>query len=362
MGVTPTTTNTIMKTFLLLCALAAFAVAHPSDDVATDLLTVTEAHANDVVPETSFAETTSKVGGHWTDCRLGDGNCAKPTIYTTSRVHHCKTKKDCEYKVDTKLQAGIVTRVHCSKWNKNNCDEWMGEFNNRAKRDGVVGHIPFCHDLDSVKHTLCKCKGKHQDWKGKGKACFEGPNPKTTKRCYSSAPLYHDHYTGKPVYSKKAGKCEHVEYKQGPWSHTEKMMGACNSNGYAWANTCAYPKGIKRKAPKKAKVCACRVEGYKTSEVIHLVEGHGKKHHGVHYKVFDWHKPGRGAQVKSFHRITCQGCGTVTLHDNDHRGKDNHNMQCCGKKVCKFEANGGVFSHGWDLRDDVSRIDLVHPC
>merc|ERR1712224_708746 len=88
-------------------------------------------------------------------------------------------------------------------------------------------------------------------------------------------------------------------------------------------------------------------------------EGQGKKHHGVHYKVFDWHKPGRGAQVKSFHGITCQGCGAVTLHDNDHRGKDNHVMKCCGKKKCRFEAKGGVFSHGWDLRDDVSHIVLA---
>merc|ERR1712230_62332 len=312
MGFNPTIQiNTTMKTILLICAFAALASAHPSDDVATDLLTVTEAHADDVVPETNFAQETAKVGGHWTDCKLGHGDCAKPTIYTASRVHHCKTKKACQYKVDTKLQAGIVTRTYCSKWDKNNCDQWHGQFNARAKRGGVVGHIPFCHELNSEKHTLCKCKGKHQDWKGKGKACFAGPNPKKTRYCYSSG--------------KRAGTCKDLEYKQGKWSPSEVIMGACNSNGYAYASTCSYPKGIKRKAPKKAKVCACHVEGYKTSEIIHLKEGQGKKHH-------------------------------------DHRGKDNHVMKCCGKKKCRFEAKGGVFSHGWDLRDDVSHIELAHPC
>merc|ERR1711939_296926 len=110
-------------------------------------------------------------------------------------------------------------------------------------------------------------------------------------------------------------------------------------------------------------VCACHVEGYKTSEIIHIKEGHGDVlPNGIHYKLFDWHKPGRGAQVKSFHGITCTGCGAVVLHDNDHRGKDNHVMKCCGKKKCRFEAKGGVFSHGWDLRDDVSHIELAHPC
>jgi len=336
-----------MKIFLMLCAIAAFATALPSDDV------------DEVVPETNFAEET--VGGHWTDCKLGNGDCAKATIYTTSRVHHCKSKKACTYKF-RQVNGKFGKKVHCSKWAPRNCEQWGGMFNAHAARDGVVGHIPFCHEINSEKRTLCKCKGAHQDWKGKGKACFKGPNPKETIHCFSKRMLFRDGHTGKPVYHKHAGKCMPLKYKQGKWSPSEIIMGSCNHNGYAWASTCSYPKGIKRKAPKKAKVCACHVKGYNTKEVIHLKEGHGKKHGKYHYKVFDWHKPGRGAQVKSFREITCQGCGKVELHDNDHRGKDNKVMQCCGKKVCHFKAKGHIGSHGWDLQDDVSRIDLIHPC
>merc|ERR1711990_1342419 len=117
MGFNPTIQiNTTMKTILLICAFAALASAHPSDDVATDLLTVTEAHADGVVPETNFAQETAKVGGHWTDCKLGVGDCAKPTIYTTSRVHHCKTKKACQYKVATSGMANSTRAPRGAEW------------------------------------------------------------------------------------------------------------------------------------------------------------------------------------------------------------------------------------------------------
>merc|ERR1711939_1118973 len=45
------TINTTMKTILLICAFAALAAAHPSEDVETDLLT-----PSTVVPETTFLE------------------------------------------------------------------------------------------------------------------------------------------------------------------------------------------------------------------------------------------------------------------------------------------------------------------
>merc|ERR1711907_555624 len=324
---------TTMKTFLLICAIAAFATALPTDDV------------DEVVPETNFAEEA--VGGHWTKCTLGHGDCAKPTIYTGSRVHHCKTKKACQYKIK-QVNGKMGTRTYCSKWDKSACWEWNGRFNQQAKVNIHMSRakIPFCDKFDgkNEKRTLCRCKGKHQDWKGKGKPCFTGPNPKKTKYCYTKG--------------SRAGKCEDLEYKQGKWSASEKLMGSCNDQGFAFASTCAYPPGTKRPVPKKKKVCVCHVKGYNKNELIHLEEGKGKVHGKVHYKVFDWHKPGRSAQVKSFHEITCAGCAKVVLHDNDHRGKDNKVMSCCGKKKCHFKAKGHIGPHGYDLRDDSAGLIL----
>lgn len=320
-----------MKAILLACAIAAIATALPTDDIVPEFVQAS-------------AEAEAEVQGHWTDCKLGQSGCGAATIYTKSRV--CTTsKKACRFP-STTVSGKKIMKGKCSKWYPKNCDQWMGRFNMQAK-PGMRGRssIPFCHELDSsVGHKLCKCKGKNKTWGGKAKKCFEGPNPKETKYCWARG--------------SKKGTCEMMKYKQGPWSASEKLMGSCNDQGYAWAGTCSYPKGVERKKPVKAKTCTCKVnkgKGYK--KVTLKITAPTKK------KTFSWFKKNRGVQTHSFKSIECHGCGAVVLADNDSkRHQDHHVMKCCGKKKCSFTASSNIFKDSHDLLNDVSAIVLAHPC
>jgi hypothetical protein len=148
--------------------------------------------------------------------------------------------------------------------------------------------------------------------------------------------------------------CKNEVYKQGAWTPAEKLMGACNDQGYANARTCAYPPGVKRKKVKKAPKCTCKVKGYNKSWTLKVKKGGTR---------FNWHT--NGHNVKSFHSIECTGCPLIKLHDNDgKRWKDDVHLGCC--KGCRYVANkkhkGGFNgikkANTWDLHDDVSKIDV----
>jgi len=354
-----------MTNKLMLAALfVAIAAASASD---------LEPTASDIVPEADFVATEVGVG-RWTDCKMSkkDPACGAPSIYTSSRVCTGPKKVDCQYKVLWTSEKGYSTHTKCSKWNPKGCDKWSGRFNQGASvsaRDPNWSKTPYCHEITNEAKGVCRCAGKNQNWKGEGKACFQGPNPPTTKVCrvYKKSPKgYGGKLRYKPMpgadtslgkYPWTPGKlCKNEVYKQGPWTPAEKIMGACNDQGYAYARTCAYPPGVKRVVKKKAPACVCKVKGYNKSWTLN-----GKKA-GTR---FSWYQKGRGHNVKSFHEIACSGCVVVSLHDNDgKRWKDNVHLNCC--KGCKYVANkksrggfnGKKAADTWDLHDDVSAIDL----
>merc|ERR1711998_48309 len=366
---TPRTTphiKCIMTNKLMLAALfVAIAAASASD---------LEPTASDIVPESDFLSEEVGVGvGHFTKCTLGkDKGCAAPSIYTASKVCKGPRKVDCQYKKLWMNGKGYDTITMCSKWNKKNCDTWGGSFNHGAK---VSLHGPrpkFCHEMTDQDSGVCRCAGKNNNWKGAGKPCFQGPNPPTTTVCRNHKKCKHaSKYVKKcwimaikgsayQPFTKVGRFCKKEVFKQGPWTPSEKIMGGCNDQGYAYARTCAYPKGVKRAAPPPPpKKCVCKVKGYNKSWTLN-----GKKAH----QQFSWKKHGaksRNRNMRSFHSISCTGCPLVKIHDNDgKRWKQDVHLGCC--KGCKLVANkkhnggfdGKKKADMWDLHNDVSAIDL----
>merc|ERR1712070_436440 len=328
---------TTMTNKLMLAALfVAIAAASASD---------LENTASDIVPESDFLSEEVGVGvGHFTKCTLGkDKDCAAPSIYTGSRVCTGPKKVDCQHKKMWMNGKGYTTITKCSKWDKKNCDTWGGSFNHGAKASLHGPRPKFCHEMTNQDKGVCRCAGKNQNWKGAGKPCFQGPNPPTTEVCHTRKPCKKRKYVKKCWLKKVKGSsydpnkvgtfCKKVAYKQGPWTPSEKIMGGCNAQGYAYARTCAYPKGVKRAAPPPPpKKCKCVVKGYNKKWTLN-----GKKA----FSRFSWKKHGaksRNRNMRSFHSISCSGCPLVSLHDNDgKRWKQDVHLSCC--KGCKFVAN-----------------------
>jgi len=125
--------------------------------------------------------------------------------------------------------------------------------------------------------------------------------------------------------------------------------------GWAFASAC----GKDRPAPVATKVCKCTVDTGKGMPVI-TTSGPWGPNNG---KKFDWKKD----HDKGFREITCTGCRSVEVHDDDHSGYKDHKYvaskskkNCCGSKTCRFEARG--FFCSADLCDDVDKIYLNGAC
>jgi len=355
---------------MLKCTLTKLMLAALFLAIATASSSDLEPTSSDIVPESdflqsavdedAFVETEADAEAkHWTDCKLGVGDCAKPTIYTASRVCEGKKKKDCQY-MKKQINGKWVKATRCSKWNKKACDEWGGYFNVHAKVNLHMPRPKFCHEMTSEDGGVCRCAGAHQDWKGKGKPCFMGPNKPETKVCRNHKDITD---TIKPLPgqpARKLGKvCTMEKFKQGPWTPGEKLRAACNAQGYAFARTCAYPPGVARPKPKKPKKkCECKVKGYNKSWTLKVPTGN---------KAFSWYKKNRGLNKHPFDSIECDGCLLVTLHDDDKKtlfqGKDDVHLGCC--KGCKYVAahngfDGKKKANTWDLHNDVKQIDVYN--
>jgi len=294
-----------------------------------------------------------------------DKGCAAPSIYTGSRVCKGPKKVDCQYKKMWMNGKGYDTITKCSKWDKKNCDTWGGSFNHGAK---VSLHGPrpkFCHEMTNQDKGVCRCAGKNNNWKGKGKPCFQGPNPPTTEVCRVHKKCKHvskyvkkcwlKQMKGSSYNPNKVGKiCKKEVFKQGPWTPAEKIMGGCNDQGYAYADTCAFPKGIKRAKPKPKKPrCSCTVKGWNWSKKYTVGKGHKSGHISMYKKKGNMNK-------KSFKSIHCTNCVLVRIYDDDDqqawKKSDIHDLSykkngCCSKKGCSWTA-----TH--DFEDDVKKIEL----
>jgi hypothetical protein len=328
------------------------------------IATAATSNVDEILPEDDFqsaeALVETKVGGHWSKC--GKLSCAKPTIYTDARICKGKNIKDCQFKKSLNGKHWGLPITMCSKWSGKRCETFAGSFNMGAKpsRHQSRSSIKWCHELtQDSKRQVCKCKGSKENWGGKGKTCFQGPNPEKTKVCHKWKASEFIKYLGGANANKVDGKtyCKDVQYKQGPWTPSEKIMGGCNDQGYAYSDTCAYPKGRTRAKPKPKKPrCECTVKGYGTSKTYHLPRGTNNGRICMYKDKRSCSRKGN-LNKKSFHSISCQNCFIVSVYDDDDhqafKKSDIHHMSCCGKKGCSWTAPN-------DFRDDVKKIKMYN--